>query len=524
MKPSQLTSVTSNSASESIRSDLAEILDRYLSDLERGVAPDEQALLAAHPHLAAELLAYLENIRLLHGVTHDICRPSDPASSGVLNASGAIARQIGDFKILREIGRGGMGIVYEAHQISLNRQVALKILPFAAVLDQRQIVRFRIEAQAAAQLHHPNIVPVFAVGQEQGVHYYAMQYVNGQSLEQVISAVRQAAGGTIAGTVKSTSPANASTKSFASRITPISSMPVNARDDFFKTVARLGQEAALALHHAHQLGIVHRDVKPSNLLIDDQGKLWVTDFGLARIQTESGVTLTGDVVGTLRYMSPEQASGRAELVDVRTDIYSLGATLYELLTQRPVHTAQDRPLLMRQVAVDEPIAPRRLCPQMPIELETVILTAIAKSREERYRSAKELADDLQRFVDGQRTFARRPSLVDRAGKWARRHRPLVTMATCAGIVLSVVSAVAALLLAREQARTSEALAQVEHSAEVAKSNFERAEHYFQQARRRRSIGNADCRSAGRNSRNGNRPPRPTDRNTGVLSKVFGRCR
>ena len=177
------------------------------------------------------------------------------------------------------------------------------------MLDQRQIARFRNEAQAAAQLHHPNIVPVFAVGQEQGVHYYAMQYVNGQSLEQVICVVRQATGQEASGTAKPANSANASTKSFASRITPISSLPANARDDFFKTVARLGREAALALHHAHQLGIVHRDIKPSNLLIDDQGKLWVTDFGLARIQTESGVTLTGDVVGTLRYMSPEQASG-----------------------------------------------------------------------------------------------------------------------------------------------------------------------------------------------------------------------
>ena len=214
-----------------------------------------------------------------------------------------------------------MGIVYEAHQKSLNRQVALKILPFAAVLDQRQIARFRNEAQAAAQLHHPHIVPVFAVGQEQGVYYYAMQYIDGQSLEQAIAELRAARATAVANDrPKRAGAVNGSTTTHARRRRMRRSHVARAsirHGDFFRTVARLGKEAAEALQHAHEHGIVHRDVKPSNLLLDEQGKLWVTDFGLARMQSDNGVTLTGDVVGTLRYMSPEQASGAA-LVDART--------------------------------------------------------------------------------------------------------------------------------------------------------------------------------------------------------------
>ena len=195
---------------------------------------------------------------------------------------------------------------------------------------------------------------------------------------------------------------------------------------------------------------MHRDVKPSNLLIDGQGKLWVTDFGLARIQSDNGVTLTGDVVGTLRYMSPEQASGSA-LVDARTDVYSLGVTLYELLTQSHAHPGDDRQSLLRQIVTDEPIAPRKINPAVPVDLETIVLGAMAKSRDERYASAQAMADDLERFLAGKPTLARRPTLVDRMGKWARRHRSLVAVAACAVVLLSIVSA-AGMLLLRESNR------------------------------------------------------------------------
>ena len=468
------------SAHDAPRQQLVDVLERYMADLERGVAPDEQALLAKHPELADELLPYLESLRLLDGATRDMRMSRSSVNGGSEATAPQLARQIGEYRIVREIGRGGMGIVYEAHQKSLNRQVALKILPFAAVLDQRQIARFRNEAQAAAQLHHPHIVPVFAVGQEQGVNYYAMQYIDGQSLEQAIRELRADEMRRAANSTKGRGRANGSTTAlqFRPALSPRKSFE---HDDLFRTVARLGREAAEALHHAHEHGIVHRDVKPSNLLIDGNGKLWVTDFGLARIQSTNGVTLTGDVIGTLRYMSPEQANGSA-VVDARTDVYSLGVTLYELLTQTQAHPSDDRQTLIRQIINEEPVAPRKINPAVPVDLETIVLGAMARSRDDRYESAQALADDLGRFLDGKPTLARRPSLADRLGKWARRHRSLVTLAAAALVLLSIISASGMVMLAREQTRTSAALVESEHNAQIAQQNFERAERYFRQAR------------------------------------------
>ncbi len=459
-------------ADESPRQQLVEVLEAYLEGLEQGAAPDQEALLGAHPELADELRPYLDSLRLLHVATRDL-RPPE-ASNGCPPGEASMpsvpcVRQIGDYRIVREIGRGGMGIVYEAHQKSLNRRVALKMLPFAAVLDQRQIARFRNEAQAAAQLHHPHIVPVFAVGQEQGVYYYAMQYIDGQSLEQAITELREAPGGGAQRSTRAAGAVNGSTTTLHQEQAAARTSQRSIRHgDFFRTVARLGKEAAEALQHAHEFGMVHRDVKPSNLLLDDQGKLWVTDFGLARMQTENGVTLTGDVVGTLRYMSPEQASGRPAPVDGRTDVYSLGVTLYELLTQKHAHPGEDRETLLRQIIGDDPVPPRRHIPALPVDLETIVLTAMAKSRDERYVSAQAMADDLERFLAGKPTLARRPTLVDRAAKWARRHRSMVALGMGAAIVLSIISVIGTAMLAREQAQTSAALV--------------KAEQYFRQAR------------------------------------------
>ncbi|HEX4415818.1 MAG TPA: protein kinase, partial [Lacipirellulaceae bacterium] len=234
------------SQADSPRAELAEILERYLAELEEGNAPDHEALLAAHPTLAGELLPYLESLRLLDGATRDL-----RAAKTVVSEADAIApggRQIGEYRIAREIGRGGMGIVYEAHQKSLNRQVALKVLPFAAVLDQRQIARFRNEAQAAAQLHHPHIVPVFAVGQEQGIYFYAMQYIDGQSLDQAIAELREFAPRTGDASTKEAGAVNGSTTTlnYAGTSAFGQQRPVRS-SDFFRTVSRLGKEAAEAL-------------------------------------------------------------------------------------------------------------------------------------------------------------------------------------------------------------------------------------------------------------------------------------
>ena len=207
---------------------------------------------------------------------------------------------------------------------------------------------------------------------------------------------------------------------------------------FCRNVARLGAEAADALDHAHGLGILHRDIKPANLLIDPHGALWITDFGLARFPSDLSLTHTGDMVGTLRYMSPEQALARRGVVDQRTDIYALGVTLYELLTLRPAFDGRDHQELLRQIALDEPVSPRRLNPAVPRDLETIVLKAMAKDPSSRYATAQELAADLRRFMDDQPILARRPGLLERTLRWARRHKELVVTAA-AILVLALIS-------------------------------------------------------------------------------------
>jgi hypothetical protein len=216
-------------------------------------------------------------------------------------------------------------------------------------------------------------------------------------------------------------------------------------------VAQLGLQAAEALEHAHQLGVVHRDIKPANLLVELHGHLWVTDFGLARIQSEASLTLTGDLVGTLRYMSPEQARARRGLVDHRTDLYSLGATLYELLTLEPAFAGRDRQELMRQIAGDEPRPPRGVNRALPVDLETIVLKAMAKEPAGRYATAQELADDLRRFLEDKPVKARRPTLAQRAAKWARRHQPVVAAAAAVLVLAVTALAVSTVLIARERA-------------------------------------------------------------------------
>ena len=394
---------------------LVRIVEEYRALLEGGQKPERALFLDRYPDLADSLNDCFDGLEFVFNVAPDM---RDPGSSRRESSEPAatLAVPLGDYKIIREIGRGGMGVVYEAEQMLLGRRVALKVLPFAATMDSRQLQRFQNEARAAACLHHPHIVPVYAVGCERGVHFYAMQFIEGQSLAGVI------------GESKKESEGRAKPQAATSTIRDAkSSTQLSARaPGYFHAVARLGMQAAQALDHAHQVGVLHRDIKPANLMLDGRGHVWITDFGLAQIQGDVQLTMTGDLVGTLRYMSPEQALAKRVLVDHRTDIYSLGATLYELLTLQPVFPGGDRQELLRQIAFEEPLALRRHNKAIPAELETIVLKALEKNPADRYASAQDLADDLERFGKDEPIKARRPSVARKLKGWCRKHKMVVT--------------------------------------------------------------------------------------------------
>jgi tetratricopeptide (TPR) repeat protein len=348
-------------------------------------------------------------------------------------------QRLGDFEIVRELGRGGMGVVYEARQVSLNRRVALQVLGPGLGLTPKAIDRFRREAEAAARLHHTNIVPVYATGECHGTHFYAMELVDGPSLDQVIRRLRGGPGGD---TRTEPSAGAAVTGPYVPAVaTPPpsetgSGPPAHSSADRFDRAAAMIADVADALHHAHQQGVTHRDVKPSNLLLSSDGRLSVTDFGLARMLEQPGMTVTGEFVGTPAYMSPEQVTAGRVPVDHRTDVYSLGATLYELLTLRPPFAADGRDRLLALVVQKEPAPPRSVDPKVPRDLETVCLKCLQKDPDQRYQTAKELADDLRRYLNRFAIRARRAGPLARAKKWVKRNPALAAVAAAALLALA----------------------------------------------------------------------------------------
>jgi serine/threonine protein kinase len=461
---------------------VVQALEAYVTAIESGQKPDRQEFLAQHAEIAVALAECLEGVEALHEASS-----ADLPSTGRVDSLSTPREwqpeaPLGDFRIVREIGRGGMGVVYEAVQLSLGRRVALKVLPFAAALDTKQLSRFKNEAQAAAHLHHTNIVPVFFVGCERGVHFYAMQLIEGENLASLIDELRGSKsleeeggrmkedGQTLPGSPSSSihSPSSLKLDTRSNLGAQLSTQRSERSAGFFRSVARLLAQAGEALDYAHTLGVVHRDVKPANLLVDARGHVWITDFGLAQFHTDAGLTQSGDLLGTLRYMSPEQAGGQRSLLDHRTDVYSLGATLYELLTLRPIFDGNDRQTLLQQILHEEPTPPRLLDLDIPPELETVVLKAVSKAPAERYATAGDFADDLHRFLKHEPILARRPTLVQRTRKWLRRHPSVPVAAAVTLALLTLGSFVSAWAINRAYERERQRAEEAEKQFQLAR--------------------------------------------------------
>lgn len=317
----------------------------------------------------------------------------DPASEGIPEPG----RRLGDFLLVREVGRGSMGIVYEAIQEPLQRRVALKVLPLTVHLQQQTLQRFLREAAVLAELDHPHIVPIYATGSDRGVYFYAMPFLEGSTLDKALRAQRM---------------------SVAAACAAVASV-------------------AEALHVAHEKGIVHRDVKPGNLIFDGAGRLLVADFGLARQDKAGTITESGALVGTPMYMSPEQVSGTRAEVDRRSDVYSLGATLYEMVTGQPPFDAENVQSILRLISEQEPRAPRKVDRAIPKDVETIVRKAIEKSPEKRYPTALAFAEDLRRYLAGHPIQARPSGILERGIKAARRQRVPVLAGAAVAIALSV---------------------------------------------------------------------------------------
>jgi serine/threonine protein kinase len=443
--------MSSSSANNDLLDRLAEsFVERY----RRGERPGLSEYTAKYPDLADQIrelfpsLVVMEELGSVGGPLAEA--PAGPAAGGP-----GMPERLGEYRLLREVGRGGMGVVYEAVQESLGRHVALKVLPFSSLTDPRDLERFKREAQAAARLHHSNIVPVFGVGEHEGVHFYAMQFIQGQSLHAVLAEVKRLRGGPdgkapppepsvgtdlarslCAGRFTDPTPAPAADQTAPASAGSSSSLTTATEAAYFRAVARLGVQAAEALAYAHRHGILHRDIKPANLLLDAAGTVWVTDFGLAKLEGADELTGPGDLVGTLRYLSPERLRGQC---DARSEVYSLGVTLYELLTLRPAFADNDRLRLVERLKNEEPPPPRRLDRHIPRDLEVIVLKACDKDPARRYATAQALADDLQRFLRDQPVRARPLRPWGRLGKWVKR-RPLV-----AGLLAALALALLGLL-------------------------------------------------------------------------------
>jgi serine/threonine protein kinase len=457
------------------RDPLERLAADFMGRRRRGETPSVTDYAARYPELAAEIEDLFPTIALMERLkTHKEGGRRPRVSLGPIRLE-----RLGDFRILREIGRGGMGIVFEAFQESLGRQVAVKVLPRQLLLDPKHLARFHREAQTAARLHHTNIVPVFGVGEQDGFHYIVMQLIRGAGMDAILARLRQpepAAGTTDSECDSTTTSIKISREADAVRpVAGLAEGPTNPR--YFRGIAAIGRQVADAIHYAHGHQTLHRDIKPANVLLDEQGVAWVTDFGLAKAMEQDQLTQTGAMVGTLRYMAPEQFSGQG---DTRSDIYSLGLTLYEMLTLQPAFPDDSHSSLAQRIIAGEPVRPRRLDPRIPADLETIVLKAIAREPSDRYATAGELAADLENFLEDRPIQARRASGWERLRRWARRNRALASLAASTLVLLVAVAVVASVGYVRTTRANIEETRQRKKAEDTSALALEALDNIFRQ--------------------------------------------
>lgn len=488
------------------------LANEFAERIRNGESPSIEDYVQRLPDHEAAIRVLFPSIEMMERVSEKEHAENQVAET-TTGPAGQVPNRLGDFAIIREIGRGGMGVVYEAQQLSLCRRVALKVVIPSSSPSQKVLERFRREAEAAARLHHTNIVPVFGYGEQNGFHFFAMQLIDGTPLNRFVASARvgdsltdesdelisaNPDSGISADDRSSIEPDARDTSRPSAALTEVDREQGTVADErtadfelsinvpvrkarprtpvYYRKMALIVRDVASALSYAHLQGVLHRDVKPANLLLDQDENVWVTDFGLARHEDHDDLTKTGDMVGTLRYMAPEQFNGDA---DARSDICALGLTLFELLTQQPACSEMRQAALVKARTETPPPSPRSVDPSIPIELDTIAQKAAALSPADRYQTAAELADDLQRFLDDRPISARRLVWHERLLRWTRRN-PTVAALSLTAICLLVATAVTFAVgqhrteLALEAMKAEESRAQ--HNLALANGNLTLAEN------------------------------------------------
>lgn len=406
---------------------LDRLADRFATEMRNGNSPTIEEYQKADPKLADEIAEILSSVAMIE----DLKRQSETNGESGDHLGSLEIERLGDYRMVREVGRGGMGIVYEAVHESLRRTVAIKVLPSRLFGDQAALSRFQKEAQAAANLHHSNIVNVFGVGEADGLNYYVMEFVNGVTFADIVRDFARKQKVELSVDVSATY--GQSEEAFEGRIPEFKS-----ELERFCWSAKLVLQIADALHYSHRQNILHRDIKPQNLLLDAEQKPWVTDFGLVKEITNQTQTKTGDLFGTPQYMAPESLDGK---YDQRSEVYCIGLTLYELLAAQPAFAYTSPTQIFKMIATQSPAPLRQVNASIPRDLETIVQKAMDKSPGKRYSSAAELRDDLNRFLEDRPIMARPISRIEKAVRWGRRNPLVASFASLSAVLLVIVALV-----------------------------------------------------------------------------------